>query len=260
MAHGPTSSLNRVRDLLRAGTPTFGIFATIPGVQVVQILASAGFDWVLIDQEHAPNDLSSVHAMIVATAGTPMVPFVRTAWTHPWQAKNVLDMGALGVCFPMTCSAEQARQAVRCVRYPPEGDRFWGPFYAPMRWGRSMGDYIEQANEHILCIGTIEHPAAVDNIDEIAATPGLDIAFIGPGDLAMTLGIPGQYDHPRFKEAIARAEVGLLKSKVALGGVARTAEQAKKMLDIGYRVLVLGGFDWMLLQQAGRNLLDEVRR
>lgn len=126
--------------------------------------------------------------------------------------------------------------------------------------GDRWGDYIEQANEHILCIGTIEHPAAVDNIDEIAATPGLDIAFIGPGDLAMNLGIPGQYDHPRFKEAIARAEVGLLKSKVALGGVARTAEQAKKMLDIGYRVLVLGGFDWMLLQQAGRNLLDEVRR
>ena len=255
----PTSGLNPIKDMLRDGTPSFGIFATIPGVQVVQILGSAGFDWVLIDQEHAPNDMASVHAMIVATAGTRMVPFVRIPWTHPWQAKTVMDLGALGVCFPMTCTGEQALHAVRCVRYPPQGDRFWGPFYAPMRWGRSMSDYIDQAGD-VLCIGTIEHPAAVDNIDEIAATPGLDIAFIGPGDLAMYLGVPGQYVHPKFTDAVARAEAGLLRSKVALGGVARTADQAKQMLDRGYRALILGGFDWMLLQHAGRQLLDEVRR
>jgi 4-hydroxy-2-oxoheptanedioate aldolase len=129
-----------------------------------------------------------------------------------------------------------------------------------MRWGKSMAEYIDHARRDVLSIGTIEHPTAVDNIDEIAATPGLDIAFIGPGDLAMNLGVPGQYEHAKFKEAVARAEGGLLKSKVALGGVARTADQAKQMLDRGYRVLVLGGFDWMLLQEAGRNLLDEVRK
>lgn len=260
MSAGGSSGLNRVKELLRTGKPTFGLFATIPGVQVVQVLASAGFDWVIIDQEHAPVDMGSTHAMIVATAGTQTVPFVRIPWTHPWQAKTVMDLGALGVCFPMTCNAEQAAHAVRSVRYPPEGDRFWGPFYAPIRWGRSMPDYIEQARNDVLCIATIEHPSAVDNIDEIAATPGLDIAFIGPGDLAMNLGIPGQFDHPKFKEAVSRAEAGLLKSHVALGGVARTADQAKQMLDRGYRSLVLGGFDWMLLQQAGQKLLDEVRR
>ena len=260
MDERPAIGLNRVKDALRAGKPTFGIFATIPGVAATQVLASCGFDWVLIDQEHAPVDMGSLHAMIVATAGTRTAPFVRIPWTHPWQAKTVMDLGALGVCFPMTCSAQEAGDAVRAVRYPPGGDRFWGPFYAPMRWGRTMSDYIEQARAEVLCIGTIEHPSAVDNIDEIAATAGLDIAFIGPGDLAMTLGIPGQFDHPKFKEAVARAEAGLLKSKVALGGVARTADQAKQMLDRGYRALVLGGFDWMLLQQAGQNLLEQVRR
>lgn len=252
--------LNRVKQLLSTGTPTFGIFATVPGVQVVQILASAGFDWVLIDQEHAPVDMASAHTMIVATSGTNTVPFVRIPWTHPWQAKTVMDLGALGVCFPMTCSGEQAAQAVRAVRYPPDGDRFWGPFYAPIRWGRSMANYIGEAQSEVLCIGTIEHPTAVDNIEQIAATPGLDIAFIGPGDLAMNLGIPGQFDHPRFKEAVARAEAGLLNSKVTLGGVARTPDQAKQMVDRGYRALVLGGFDWMLLQQTAQRLLDEVRR
>lgn len=255
-----STRLNRIKELLQTGKPSFGIIATVPGVQVVQTLASAGFDWVLIDQEHAPVDMGSVHAMIVATAATQTVPFVRIPWTHPWQAKTVMDLGALGVCFPMTCTGEQAAQAVRAVRYPPEGDRFWGPFYAPMRWGRSMANYIEDARADVLSIATIEHPSAVDNIDEIAATPGLDLAFIGPGDLAMSLGIPGQFEHPKFKEAVARAEAGLLKSQVALGGVARTPDQAKLMLDRGYRALVLGGFDWMLLQQAGQKLLEDVRR
>jgi 4-hydroxy-2-oxoheptanedioate aldolase len=255
-----STRLNRIKGLLQAGKPSFGIIATVPGVQVVQVLASAGFDWVIIDQEHAPVDMGSAHAMIVATAGTQTVPFVRIPWTHPWQAKTVMDLGALGVCFPMTCTGEQAAQVVRAVRYPPEGDRFWGPFYAPMRWGGSMANYIEDARADVLSIATIEHPSAVDNIDEIAATPGLDLAFIGPGDLAMSLGIPGQFDHPKFKDAVARAEAGLLKSKVALGGVARTVDQAKQMLDRGYRALVLGGFDWMLLQQAGQKLLEDVRR
>ena len=250
--------LNRVKQMLRDGKPSFGLFATIPGVQAVQVLCSCGFDWLLIDQEHAPVDMGSLHAMVVATAGTRTVPFVRIPWTEPWQAKTVMDLGALGICFPMTCTAEQARQAVRAVRYPPEGDRFWGPFYAPMRWGTSMADYIDQARSDVLCIGTIEHPSAIDNIEEIASTEGLDIAFIGPGDLAMNLGIPGQFDHPKFKEAVARAEAVLLKSKVALGGVARTADQAKQMLDRGYKSLVLG-FDWMLLQQAGQKLLSDIR-
>ena len=255
-----SSSLNRVKELLRSGKPTFGLIATIPGVQVVQILANAGFDWLIIDQEHGPIDMGTTHAMIVATAGTDTVPFVRIPWKEPWQAKTVMDLGALGVCFPMISDAEQAAQAVRTVRYPPEGDRYWGPFYAPIRWGRSMPDYIEAARKDVLCIATIEHPTAINNIDEIAATPGLDLAFIGIGDLAMSMGIPGQFDHAKLKEAVSRAEAGLLKSKVALGGVARTAEQARKMVDRGYKAIVLGGFDWMLFDQTARGLLESVRQ
>ena len=122
-----------------------------------------------------------------------------------------------------------------------------------------MPQYIEGANENILAIITIEHPDAVRNIDEVMSAPGLDLAVIGPGDLAMSLGIPGQFDHPTFKEAVAIAEAGILRSKVPLCGVARTPDQAKRMLGRGYQVIVFG-FDWMLLHQAATQFIEEVRK
>lgn len=259
MTDVPDAKLNRLRRVLAAGEPSFGLIATIPSIQTVQTLARAGVDWLIIDMEHGPIDVSSAHAMIVATADTSTVPFVRLPWLHPWQAKPAMDLGALGIVFPMICTRAQAEAAVRSVRYPPEGDRLWGPFYAPMRWGKDIPQYIAAANESMLTIATIEHPDAVRDIDEIVSTPGVDLAFIGPGDLAMSLGIPGQFEHPKFKAAVEAAEAGILRNKVPLGGVARTPDQAKQMLDRGYRALVFG-FDWMLLQQAAARFLEEVRR
>jgi 4-hydroxy-2-oxoheptanedioate aldolase len=250
--------LNRLKEALATGEPSFGLIATIPSIQTVQALASAGVDWLIIDMEHGPIDISSAHAMIVATAGTTTVPFVRLPWANPWQAKPAMDLGALGIVFPMICTRDQAEAAVRAVRYPPAGERLWGPFYAPMRWGQAMPQYIDAANEGMLAIVTIEHPDAVRDIDDVMSVSGLDLAFIGPGDLAMSLGLPGQFDHPKFKAAVAEAEAGILRSKVPLGGVARTPDQAKQMLDRGYRALVFG-FDWMLLQQAAASFLREVR-
>lgn len=258
MAEASSGGRNLLRRKLLAGQPSFGLIATIPSLQSVQVLANAGVDWLIVDMEHAPIDLSSAHAMIVATTGTPTVPLVRIPWSHPWQAKPVLDIGALGVVFPMITTREQAEAAVRSVRYPPSGDRLWGPFYAPMRWGQKMPEYIDTANENVLAIITIEHPDAVHNIDEIMSAPGLDLAFIGPGDLAMSLGIPGQLDHPSFRAAVAEAEAGILRSGVPLGGVARTPGQARVMLDKGYRAIVFG-FDWMLLHEAATRFLDEMR-
>jgi 4-hydroxy-2-oxoheptanedioate aldolase len=238
--------------------PTFGAIVTIPSIQVVQVLADAGLDWLIIDMEHGPIDLAAAHAMIVATAGTPTIPLVRIAWAVPWLAKPVLDLGALGIVFPMILNAEDARATARSVRYPPEGERLWGPFYAPLRWRQSMADYIRGANREILSVITIEHPDAVNRIDEICATPGVDLAFIGPGDLAMSLGHPGEIEHPEVAAAIARAEAGILRSQVAVGGVARSVEEARSMVGRGYRALVLG-FDWSLLRRGVSSLLDALQ-
>jgi 4-hydroxy-2-oxoheptanedioate aldolase len=241
--------LNRLKTLWRQGRAALGAIATIPSIQTVQIMARAGLDWILIDMEHSAIDAEMAHAMIAATSGTPLVPLVRVADASSWQAKLPLDLGALGICFPMTTTRAAAEAAVRAVRYPPLGERFWGPFYAPPRWGISMREYLDCANEEVLAIGTIEHIDAVKSISEIVSTPGLDLAFIGPGDLATSMGLRGAIDHPDVTAAIATLEDAIRNSPVILGGVATTPDRANEMIARGYRALVVG-FDWSLLQRG----------
>jgi 4-hydroxy-2-oxoheptanedioate aldolase len=251
--------LNRLREEWRQKRPTFGAIATIPSIPTVQIMARSGLDWIIVDLEHGPIDLNSAHAMITATAGTPCVPLARIAANEPHLAKAPMDIGALGINFPMISSRSDAEKAVRSLRYPPRGDRLWGPFHAPFRWGVSMPDYMAVADDDMICMITIEHVEAVNRIDEIMATPGIDVAVIGPGDLATSINKRGQIDDPEVQALIARAEAGILKSGVPIGGVARTAEQANAMIDRGYLALALG-FDWSLFQRGIAAAFQGIKR
>jgi 4-hydroxy-2-oxoheptanedioate aldolase len=253
------TSLNRLRREWREKRPTFGAIATIPSIPTVQIMARSGLDWIIVDLEHGPIDLTSAHAMITATAGTPCVPLARIAANERWLAKAPMDIGALGINFPMICNRGDAEKAVRSLCYPPKGDRLWGPFHAPFRWGVSMGDYMATADDDMICMITIEHAEAVDRIDEIMATPGIDVAVIGPGDLATSINKRGQIDDPDVQALIKRAEEGILKSGVPIGGAARTAEQANAMIDRGYLVLGLG-FDWSLFQRGIADAFKGIKR
>jgi len=250
--------LNRLRQAFRDKRPTFGAIATIPSVQTVRIMAQS-LDWIIVDLEHGPIDLTAAHAMIVATAGTPCVPMVRIAANEPHLAKAPMDLGALGINFPMISSRAEAEKAVRSVRYPPRGDRLWGPFHAPFRWNVSMADYMATADDDMICMVTIEHVEAVERIDEIMATPGIDVAVIGPGDLATSINKRGLIDDGEVQSLIARAEAGILQSGVPIGGVARTAEQANAMIARGYLLLALG-FDWSLFQRGIAASLEGIRR
>src|SRR5258708_36713411 len=168
-------------------------------------------------------------------------------------------MGAMGVCFPMTTTRADAEAAVRAVRYPPIGERFWGPFYAPPRWGVSMRDYQDRADDEVLAIGTIEHIDAIKTIDEVVSTPGLDLVFIGPGDLATSMGLKGRAEHPDVQAAMKTLEEAIRPSPVILGGVATRPEQANAMIARGYRDLVVG-FDWSLLQRGITAAIEGVTR
>jgi 4-hydroxy-2-oxoheptanedioate aldolase len=259
MTNDQPAPLNRMRALWQADLPALGILVTAPSVQVIQVLARCGFDWLLVDMEHGPIDAATAHAMIVATSGTPVTPIARVAANVPWLAKPLIDCGALGIVFPMVNSATEAEAAVRAMKYPPAGERYWGPFYAPPRWNLPMPDYMRVANDELLTIVMIEHPTAIENIEEIVAAPGVDLAVIGIFDLATALGVPGQLDHPDVVSAITRAEDAILKSPVNLGGVARSPEQANAMIERGYRMLALG-FDWSLLQRGAAAVLDGIKR
>jgi 4-hydroxy-2-oxoheptanedioate aldolase len=251
--------LNRLRRQWRERRPTFGAIATIPSIQTVQIMARSGLDWIIIDLEHGPIDLGSAHAMITATAGTPCVPLARIAANEPWLAKAPMDIGALGLNFPMICSRADAEKAVRSVRYPPRGERLWGPSHAPFRWGVSMPEYMASADDNMICMVTIEHVEAVNRIDEIMAVPGIDVAVIGPGDLATSINKHGRVDDPEVVALMERAEAGILKSGVPIGGVARTPDQANRMIDRGYLALALG-FDWSLFQRGIAASFEGIKR
>jgi len=252
-------SLNRIRDLLSSDKPAFGAIVTMPSPQVVQVMARAGFDLLLIDMEHGPIDLATAHSMILATAGTPTVPMARIAANLPWLAKPLLDAGVMGIAVPMICSRAGAEAAASALRYPPQGERMWGPFYAPLRWDMPMRDYMLAANDAVLSIITIEHIQAIHNIDEIITAKGVDVAVIGPGDLATSMGLYGQVDHPDVQAAMLEAERAIKSSTITLGGVAFSPEHANRMVDAGYRMIFLG-FDWSLLGKGAAAALQGIQR
>ena len=254
-----SAPLNRLRGLWAKNRCVLGVIATISSIQTVQILAASDLDFIIIDMEHGPIGPAEAHTMIAATAGTPLVPLVRVAATEPWHAKVPLDLGAMGVCFPLISTREDAEAAVRAVRYPPAGERAWGPFYAPPRWNLSARDYQDRADAEVLSIATIEHAAVLKTIGEVVATPGLDLAFIGPGDLATSMGYHGRADHPEVQALTMQLEEAIRRSPVVLGGVAPVPEQANAMIARGYHALVVG-FDWSLLQREVAAAASGVKR
>jgi len=250
--------INPLKQMLADGSPAIGTFVSMPSPQLVQVMSVAGFDWLTIDMEHGPIGPESMHAMINATAVSHTVPLVRVPATDPWMVKKALDAGALGVFFPLVVSAEQARSAVSAMRYPPTGTRGFAPFFAPSRWRQSTFDYAAAADDNLLTIVLIEQAEAVRNIDEILAVDGIDVAFIAPFDLSQSLGIPGEFDHPKFLEAVTTAENAILASPAALGGLAMDVEKGRAMVDRGYTLLMMA-YDGLIIETASRDLIEGMR-
>lgn len=212
-------------------------FCTIPGPAVPQAMAASGADGVVIDCEHGAIGWTQAHAMIAATAGTRCAPIVRIAETSDVLAKRALDMGAEGIVFPLIRTAEDARQAVASLQYPPKGTRGFGPMMASSRWGVDMLSYAKDIAPHMACILLVETAASVDNIDAICAVPGIDLLIPAPFDLSTDLGIQGQFDHPDFIAATGRIEAAAKAANIPLGGVATDEARVKALRARGFRVI-----------------------
>jgi len=255
----PASAINPLKARLDAGKPGIGVLITMPSVNVVQALTASGFDWLFIDMEHGPIGIESLHAMVAATNGTATAPIVRVPWNVPWLVKPVLDAGAMGIVFPMIRSAEEAVAAASSVHYPPKGERGFGPWYASLRFGAQMLDYVDPADREILTVLLIEHKDAVDDIARIVEVEGVDVCQIAPFDLAMSYGYRDGVDHAEVHDAIARVEEVVLASDKHLGGLGLDPDAANASIARGYRVLI-GGFDIALLQRSAEALLDGIER
>ena len=250
--------INPVKQLLHEGTPALGITITVNSVEVAAQAAGWGFDFLWIEMEHSPITLETLRNMILATRGLRAVPFVRVPVNELWTARRVLDAGALGVIFPFTTTPELAEQAVAACRYPPTGKRGSGARLATFRWPAPEG-YHEFADSNVLVVTIIEEKRALEKIDEIAATPGIDVIFIGTGDLSFSLGLRGAQDHPDLQAAIDRIAAAAKSHHKILGRTLLTADAIKQSIAQGF-LFFQAAFDMPLMAAGARQLLEPLGR
>ncbi len=239
---------------MHEGKPVVGLTITTASPELAAQAANMGFDFLWIEMEHSPITLETARNMILATRGLKAVPFTRVPVNELWTAKRVLDIGSLGVMFPFTSTPELARQAVAACKYPPEGSRGSGPGLASFRWPAPEG-YHKFANRNAMVIVIIEQGGAVEQIEEIAAIPGIDVLFIGTSDLSFSLGVGGQTDHPRVREAVTRVVQAAKSNDIAVGRPAASAELIKRYIDEGF-LFFQAPSDMVVLASGARAILE----
>jgi 4-hydroxy-2-oxoheptanedioate aldolase len=240
--------VNRFKRALREGRRQVGLWTVLGTGTSAEILAAAGFDWLLIDTEHAPNELTTVLEQLRAMQGGTATPVVRPVWNDFVVFKRLLDIGAQSFLVPSVQSAEEARRAVAATRYPPLGNRGVAVTHRANRYGAVAG-YHAHAHEQICVLVQIETRRALADLEAIAAVDGVDGLFIGPSDLAADLGHLGENRHPEaiaaFEDACARAR----RAGKPIGILAPVEEDARRYLEMGFTYVAVGN-DASLLRQA----------
>jgi 4-hydroxy-2-oxoheptanedioate aldolase len=243
---------NAFKAALKAGRVQTGIWNAIPGPVVTEMLALAGFDWVLVDTEHAPAEVTDVLPALQTLAAYPSVSaLVRPAWNDTVLIKRLLDLGAQTLLVPYVETPEAARAAVAAVRYPPAGVRGIGGLTRATRYGQVEG-YVARAVDEICLLVQVETATALADIAAIATTPGVDGVFIGPSDLAASLGHPGNPGHPDVRAAIEGAITTLRRLGVPSGILTPDEDFTRRSIALGATFPALG-IDTALL---GRGLRD----
>lgn len=239
-----------VRRRLRERLPVFGCTITVASLDVAARAAASGFHFLWLELEHSPLTLETVRDIVLATRGMPAVPIARVPVTERWTAKRVLDAGVHGVVFPFVSTPDLARVAAEACRYPPVGRRGSGAGLATSCWPEPDG-YYDSCDSNVLVAVIIEEEAALAHLDDIAATPGVDIVFVGTGDLSFSLGLRGQQDHPRVEAAARDVLAAAQRHGKVAGRPAASAEHTKRYIDEGFLFLQAPS-DLMLFESGAR--------
>jgi len=250
-----------IKQKFSEGKVSIGSWMSMAHVSIAEILAGAGFDWVVVETEHTAIDVSEVLRLLIAIERRGAIPLVRLAWNDPIQAKAVMDSGAAGVIVPMVNSQNEAELAVKSVKYPPEGFRGVGLARA-QGYGVEFDEYVHSANQDGLLMLQIEHIDAVNCIEEILSVEGIDGTYIGPYDLSCSMGLPGQLNHPDVETAKKRVLEATREHGLAPGIHLVHPEAARKELkecvEQGYRFIALGT-DILFLGDSARQIHTEAR-
>lgn len=241
--------INRLKQNLRAGKVQTGCWVSLASHASAEICASAGFDWILIDMEHAPNDLPQVHHQLHAAAAYSSSVLVRAPWNDMVLIKRLLDVGVQSLLLPYVQNEDEARRAVAAVRYPPHGVRGVSANSRSNRFGR-VPDYFQKADENVCLLLQIETRAAIDRIEKMAAIDGVDGLFIGPQDLAADLGHLGNPGHPDVQQAIGEA-ITRIKATGKVPGLLNFNEpDAKKWIAHGAQFVAVTSDQFLLARES----------
>lgn len=243
-----------MKETLRQGKVALGITLSIGHPDVAEALSGISLDYINFDTQHTPLSIDTVQSMMQALSNSESTPIVRVMANDLAMINRALDIGAHGVIVPFVNTKEDAVKAVRNATFPPRGIRSWGPRRAAMH----DPDYERTTDDEILVIPQIETKEAVDNIDSILTVDGIEVFFVGPHDLSWTLGIHGQWNNPKFEEAIGKVLDAAKRYDVTPGMLALT-EAAEKTIERGFRLVNLGG-DVAFMTEGVRSALVRARK
>ncbi len=244
---------NSFQAALARREPQIGLWLSLGQPYTAELCATAGFDWVLIDGEHGPNDIHTILGQLQAAAAYPTHPVVRVVEGQTALIKQMLDLGAQTLLVPMVDTAEQARALVAATRYPPQGVRGIGSAVARVSRWAARPDYLNEANDEVCLLVQAETVTALKNLEAICAVDGVDGIFIGPADLAASMGHRGKPGHPEVQAAIEQAMRTIIASGKAAGTLTSDPALARRYLDLGC-TFVATGVDILLFANAARKL------
>jgi 4-hydroxy-2-oxoheptanedioate aldolase len=240
---------NAFKAGLKAGELQIGLWSSLCSNIVAEIIGDSGFDWILLDTEHSPNELPALVSQMQALATGTATPIVRPAWNDPVLIKRILDAGAPALLIPFVQNADEARAAVAATRYPPAGIRGITASGRAARYGRVAG-YLTRASDEICLLVQVETGDALAAIEEIASVEGVDGVFVGPADLSASLGHIGQPGHPAVQDAIKDAAARLRTIGVPAGILTPNEEEARRYIEWGYGFVAVGSDLGLLAKTA----------
>jgi 4-hydroxy-2-oxoheptanedioate aldolase len=240
---------NAFKHAIAAGQLQIGLWCSLCSNIAADIVSDSGFDWLLLDSEHSPNEIPDLLAQLQAVRGGTATPIVRPAWNDPVLIKRVLDIGAQSVLLPYVQNPEEAQRAVASVRYPPAGIRGVAAASRASRYGRVPG-YLKNADAEICTLVQVETRAALDQLEAIASVDGVDGVFIGPSDLSASFGHVGNPQHPEMQKVLEDAVTRLKKIGKPAGILTGNEEEARRYISWGYTFVAVGADVGLLARGA----------
>jgi 4-hydroxy-2-oxoheptanedioate aldolase len=225
---------NELKRRLQRGEPVLGTWSVLPSPSVANVIAAAGFDFLIIDLEHGPASLETAESMVRAVESEGRTPLVRVPANLDWLILRGLEIGAHGVVIPQVTTAEEARAAVRAVKYHPEGTRGFSPYTRSGGYSAGQGrELASRENVQTMAVLLVEGVTGIGNLDDILAVPGIDVAYLGVYDLSQSAGHPGEPDHPEVLAFVEACVSKIRAADVAAGCLAQSAADVDRFRELG---------------------------